>query len=438
MRHGGSTALKVLLTTSGSPSSGTAAAAAYATGVTVTPSTGTVTATNFAGNINGFSIGMSVPAGSKLTDTTYTNGTGLDLSGTTFSLADTAVSAGDYGPSAGSTLAHSGTFTVPYITVDAQGRITAASTKTFTLPASGNTDTKVTQTASTSTSALPLLASTSTAPAGSATTAVYKAGVTLTPSTGTITATTFSGDFVGTLNGTTIPASPKLTDTTYTNGTGLSLSGTTFSLANTAVTAGDYGPTQTAATTLAYSGTFNVPKFTVDAQGRLTSAGHITFTLPASDNTDTKVTQTAYSTSANLPLLTSTSTNPAGSALGTYYNTSVYLNHSTKMLTTVGLTVSTAGNVSGVQKSWTTLSLPIGTSWSGSAAPYTYALTVSGILATDIPTVDMRPSGTYATDKTMEENWCQVYRGVTSANTITFYAHEKPSAAIPITIKVVR
>ena len=414
-----------------------AAAAAYAAGVTVTPSTKTVTATNFAGKINGFTIGMNVPAGSKLTDTTYTAGTGLSLDGTEFSLADTAVTSGDYGPSAGSTLAHSGTFTVPYITVDAQGRITAASTKTFTLPASGNTDTKVTQTANTGTTALPILTGATASPSGAAA-AAYVAGVTITPSTKTVTATKFSGDFVGTLNGTTIPSSPKLTDTTYSAGTGLSLSGTTFSLADTDVTSGSYGPTQTAATTLAHSGTFNVPKFTVDAQGRLTSAGHITFTLPASGNTDTKVTMTSSSTSGNFPLLTTNTASPtSGSAYGSYYDTSVYLNHSTKMLTTVGLTVSTAGNVSGISKTYTA-TLPAGSSWSGSAAPYTYALSVSGITANDKPVIDITFSGTYATDKTRCDDWANVYRGVTSANKITFYAHAKPSATIPLQIQVVR
>ena len=41
----------------------------------VTPSTGTITATNFAGKVNGFTLGMDVPAGSKLTDTTYSDAT---------------------------------------------------------------------------------------------------------------------------------------------------------------------------------------------------------------------------------------------------------------------------------------------------------------------------------------------------------------------------
>jgi len=85
---------------------------------------------------------------------------------------------------------------------------------------------------------------------------------------------------------------------------------------------------------------------------------------------------------------------------------------------------------------WTNLS--IATGWSGSAAPYTKTLTVSGILATDVPVIDFRATGTYSTDKTAEEAWCNVYRAVTSANTITFYAHEAPTVAIPVTIQVTR
>jgi hypothetical protein len=59
-------------------------------------------------------------------------------------LKNSGVTADSYGPSANASPAHGGTFSVPYITVDAKGRITSASTKTITLPASGNTDTKVT------------------------------------------------------------------------------------------------------------------------------------------------------------------------------------------------------------------------------------------------------------------------------------------------------
>ena len=54
-------------------------------------------------------------------------------------LSNSGVTAGSYGQAESASPAHSGTFSVPYITVDAKGRVTAASTKTITLPADNNT-----------------------------------------------------------------------------------------------------------------------------------------------------------------------------------------------------------------------------------------------------------------------------------------------------------
>ena len=93
------------------------------------------------------------------------------------------------------------------------------------------------------------------------------------------------------------------------------------------------------------------------------------------------------------------------------------------------------GSLSGVRKDFTgTLS----TSWSGSKAPYTQNVTVSGILSTDRPILDMVCSGTYATDQSREEGWLNIYRAVTAANRITFYAHEKPTVSIPFYAQVTR
>ena len=66
-----------------------------------------------------------------------TAGTGLSKSGTTLSLKASGVTAGSYGPSANASPAHGKTFSVPYLTVDTYGRLTACSTKTITLPAAG-------------------------------------------------------------------------------------------------------------------------------------------------------------------------------------------------------------------------------------------------------------------------------------------------------------
>ena len=78
------------------------------------PNTGALTATSFSGSVDASNLTGSIDAGR---------------------LPATSVTAGSYGPAAGGTLAHGGTFDVGYVTVDKYGRLTGASTKTFTLPA---------------------------------------------------------------------------------------------------------------------------------------------------------------------------------------------------------------------------------------------------------------------------------------------------------------
>lgn len=80
----------------------------------------------------------------------------------------------------------------------------------------------------------------------------------------------------------------------------------------------------------------------------------------------------------------------------------------------------------------------LNTTWSGSAAPYTKAQTISGILATDKPIIDLVPSDTFADAEAQEEAWANIYRAVTSANTITFYAKDKPEVSIPIQVRCIR
>ena len=84
------------------------------------------------------------------------------------------------------------------------------------------------------------------------------------------------------------------------------------------------------------------------------------------------------------------------------------------------------------------LNVTLDTSWSGSAAPYSKSITVTGILETDTPIIDVVMSGTYATDEARQEAWGYVYRAVTANNSITFYANEKPTVELPVQIKVVR
>ena len=141
----------------------------------------------------------------KATDTVTTSVAGLMSAADKTKLDSTAANAnnythptdgantGSFGPSANASPAHGGTFSVPYITVNNKGHVTAVSAKTITLPADSNTDTKVKQTCVVGnpdgTELLPLLLGTSGAfTSGSAGEAYYDAGVTLNPHTNTIAA----------------------------------------------------------------------------------------------------------------------------------------------------------------------------------------------------------------------------------------------------------
>ena len=128
-----------------------------------------------------------------LTGDVTANATSFNTSGNvsiTTAIAASGVSAGSYGPSANASLGYSGSFTVPYITVAADGRITSASTQTITLPASDNTDTKVTQTVRTTNGQFPiLLRGTSAGTTTITNTTSFATSVLVNPSTGSISAT---------------------------------------------------------------------------------------------------------------------------------------------------------------------------------------------------------------------------------------------------------
>ena len=182
--------------------------ARFASGVTLNPSTSTITATTFKGALSGNASSATTAAactGNAATATKLAASKNIALTGDVTgsagfdgsaaasiaaTLATSGVTAGSYGPSANATPAHSGTFSVPYITVDAKGRVTAASTKTITLPASGNTDTKVKQTVSTTNNTYPLLAcATANATATVTGEAIFASAIKINPSAGSLTAT---------------------------------------------------------------------------------------------------------------------------------------------------------------------------------------------------------------------------------------------------------
>lgn len=116
-------------------------------------------------------------------NTTYTAGTGLTLSGTQF-IHTNYGTAGTYGPSANATLTFGGTFTVPYVTTNAQGHVTASGARTFTMPANPNTDTKVTQAAAITTNGnYPIILGYSTATTAVTNTVNKASALTYNPST---------------------------------------------------------------------------------------------------------------------------------------------------------------------------------------------------------------------------------------------------------------
>ena len=152
-----------------------------------------------------YTLGASVPSNAKFTDTTYSAGAGLTLSGTTFNHKNSVTAATAQGD-ASKTLTFGGTFTIPTITYDAQGHITSKGTTTMTMPANPNTDTKVTQTAINSadyTNWRSLIWGASNNGTEGFTPSTVTDGVftaqTLScqPSSGTIRATTFKGNLNG-------------------------------------------------------------------------------------------------------------------------------------------------------------------------------------------------------------------------------------------------
>lgn len=75
--------------------------------------------------------------------------------------------------------------------------------------------------------------------------------------------------------------------------------------------------------------------------------------------------------------------------------------------------------------------------WTGSG-PYTNTVTVSGLLATDTPTMDLVASSTYATAQSEIADYGHIYKAVCSANTLTVYATSVPTVDLNIQLLCVR
>lgn len=84
-----------------------------------------------------------------------------------------------------------------------------------------------------------------------------------------------------------------------------------------------------------------------------------------------------------------------------------------------------------------TYSATLNTTWEGTG-PYTKTVSVTGMLATDTPIIDIIMSGTFSTDRSRSAEFAKIYRAVTAAGSITFYAEEKPTVSLPVRMLCVR
>ncbi len=78
----------------------------------------------------------------------------------------------------------------------------------------------------------------------------------------------------------------------------------------------------------------------------------------------------------------------------------------------------------------------LGTSWAASGEIFTQSVSVSGILASDTPVLDLICST--SNFEAEQEAWGKVFKAVCSANTITFYASEATEVSVSFNAKVVR
>ena len=242
----------------------------------------------------------------------------------------------------------------------------------------------VTQTATTTNSDYEVLFSATADNSNRTEGARKNSNLTFNPSTGNLTTTQ--------LNGVTVGSSPKFTDTTYSAGTGLSLSGTTFNHSNS-VTAG------TAGTSSATSGsTLDVPYVTYDSAGHITGSGthvHTVSGFATSSHTHTLSLATDTGTSAiSLSSNTKYKLTAGGSTL--IFTTPVDNNttYSSKTAASGGTDVSLV--TTGEKYTWNNKSnLAIGTtSTTAAAGNHTHATSIA--TSTGTSSITLAHGGKYA------------------------------------------
>ena len=74
----------------------------------------------------------------------------------------------------------------------------------------------------------------------------------------------------------------------------------------------------------------------------------------------------------------------------------------------------------------------------GNVAPYMKEVTISGVLDTDSPIIDLVTSDIYDTALAQDEAWSKIYKAVAGSGMITFYAKEIPSVALTFKARCIR
>jgi hypothetical protein len=155
-------------------------------------------------------------------------------------------------------------------------------------------------------------------------------------------------------------------------------------------------------------------------------------------NLDGVVIGPSSATDGNIPVYNGTS----GKSIGTGYGVQTTLASSTTAIPRADAVHTAIGTVQTAVDGKATTATFTGTigagSWSGSG-PFTKEITVTGILDTDNPIIDLDLSTVaFADVEARQAEWGKIYRAVTSTNTITFSATEALTLAFPFTAKVVR
>ena len=299
---------------------------------------------------------------------------------------------------------HGGTFTaIDTITRDTFGHVTKINTKTVTLP--GET-------------ALSLGA--------------------VSGSGNAVTGVTVSGHQITLVKGSTfLTAHPSVTTATDGTSTAAPAHGETFTAIDS-VTRDTFGHV-----TKVNTKTVTLPSETDLSLGTVSGTGNAVTSITVKGHEITLVKGSTFLTAHPTITKSTDSTNTATPAVNGSFTaidsvTRDTNGHVTKVNTK---TVSLANVNTAIAAKATTVLYTgtIGTSWSGSSAPYTQSVSISGILATDTPIVDINfNSVTYANKEAVTTAWGSIYRITTAANSITVYADEKTTTSVPIQLKVVR